>query len=109
MAALSLQTLGDTGAALTYSAASASDTASIGSGLNTFLHVKNTSAVPVDVLIVVPGNTFFGAANPDNEFSIPAGEDRHIPLRPEYDDGTGRATITFTPFADVDVAVVRMG
>lgn len=110
MAALSTQTLGDTGAALSFAAASASDTAEYGNGSNTFLYVKNANAGSVTVTLPVIGNTFFGTPNPDNVIVIPTATDRLIPLRRAYDDGNGngRATVTFSPNASVTVAVVRL-
>lgn len=109
MAALSTQTLGDSGAALTYDPVSSSDTAEIGNGHNTFLHVKNGGAGSVAVGLEVPGDTFFGVANPDNTVNVAAGEDRMIPLRKAYDDGLGRATVSFDTTTSVTVAVVRLG
>lgn len=108
MAALTTQVLGDTGAALTYAAVTASDTADVGNGRNTFLHVKNGGGASTTVTLLVPGTTFFGAATPDNEITIPAADERIIPLRKDYADDTNRATVTFNPTTSVTAAVVRL-
>lgn len=109
MAALATQYLADTGALPTFTAASTSDTAEIGNGHNTFIVYRNTNGAIRAMNVVVPGNTFFGLAQPDNTVSVPAttGE-KWIPLRKEYDDGTGRATITVADATGVTVAVVRL-
>lgn len=90
-------------------AATASDTAPIGSGHNTFAVYTNGTAGSLSVVALVPGNEFFGTAKADNTIAVPAGETRYIPLRKEYDDGTGRATLTTTTQdAAFTVAIVRM-
>lgn len=110
MAALTVQTLSDAGTTVTHALPGASDTANIGSGHNTFLVYKNTSATVLTVTVAVPGNTFFGVAEQDNVVTVPitTGE-KWIPLRKEYDDGTGNATITTSAqVAGMTVAVVRL-
>ena len=110
MAALTTQTITSAGATITYALAAASDTAEIGGGGDTFLHLKNTSAAPATYTIQVPGTTFFGATTPDNGITVPAGQERMVMLRKEYDDGTGRATVTTSPTGTgVTLAVVRVG
>jgi hypothetical protein len=99
----------DTGFAPSTVAATASDTAPIGNGHNTFLVYTNNHTAAQTVTVAVPGNTFFGAANPDNAISVPNGATRYIPLRKEYDDGTGNATITITAPTSIVVSVVRIG
>lgn len=112
MAALTTQNIVDAGTAPTLVAASASDTAEVGNGKDTFLVYKNTGGSASVVTIVAPGNTSYGQPNPDPAITVPitTGE-KWIPLRKEYDagDGTGRATITATNTASLTVAVVRMG
>jgi len=113
MAALTTQNIVDAGTAPSTATPSASDTAEVGNGKDTFLVYRNTGATPLIVTIVVPGNTTYGQANPDPQITVPitTGE-KWIPLRKEYDagDGTGRATITATgTAAGQTVAVVRMG
>lgn len=110
MAALATQVMTDNGFTPTYTDVAASDTAEIGNGHNTFLVYKNTSGSPLAAKVNVPGNEFFGVAKADNDITVPAttGE-KWVPLRKEYDDGTGRATLTHTsPVANQKVAVVRI-
>ena len=109
MAALTTQVITDNGFTPTYGAAAASDTADIGNGHNTFAVYKNASGSSVTVTAVVPGNTFFGTATADNVITVPATNgEKWIPLRKEYDDGTGRATITTSAQTSVTVAIVRI-
>lgn len=109
MAALTTQTISDAGTVITYALAGATDTAQVGNGLNTFLILKNGSAGSVTYTIAVPGNTFFGQAKQDNAIVVAAGVTKMVPLRKEYADETGRATITTTsPAASVEIAVVRI-
>jgi|SRR6476620_5148338 len=109
MAALAVQKLQDNGTAPTFSAVSASDTAPISNGRNTFAVYKNGSGASVTVTAVVPGNSFFGSPNPDNVITVPAGADKWIPLRQAYNDGTGKATLTTSSQASVTVAIVQVG
>ena len=109
MAALTLQHITDAGTKPTFGAASTSDTAQIGSGLNTFLVYKNGSASPVDITVVAPGNTEYGVAMPDKVVSVAASGEAWIPLRKDYDDATGLATITMADATSVTVALVRLG
>jgi hypothetical protein len=113
MAALTTQNIVNAGTAPTFGNSSASDTAEVGNGQNTFIVYKNTGGSPAVVTITVAGNTAYGQPNPDPAITVAAttGE-MWIPLRKEYDaaDGTGRATITATNSgATLQVAVVRMG
>lgn len=114
MAALTTQSLVAAGTAPTSVAAAASDTAEVGNGINTFARYRNTSATPSTVTVVVPGNTSYGAANPDPAFVLADGSvtptEFWIPLRKEYDasDGTGRCTITTSSQTGVTVAIVRV-
>jgi hypothetical protein len=109
MAALTTYNIVDAGTKPTFTAAAASDTAEIGSGRNTFAVYKNTSSTVCNVGITVPGSTSYGQATPDPTLSLPItiGE-LWIPLRKEYDDGTGRATLTTSAQdAGITVAIVR--
>lgn len=114
MAALTTFALVDAGTAPSLGAVSASDTAEVGNGKNTFYVVKNASGSPVTVTIVVPGNTTYGELAPDKVISVPAttGE-KWIPLRKEYADaavaGVGRCTITTSAQTSVTAAVVQVG
>lgn len=113
MAALTTFPLVDAGTKPTFVNSSASDTAEVGNGKNTFLVYKNTGGSAAVVTIVVPGNNTYGQANPDPAITVAltTGEN-WIPLRKEYDagDGSGRATITATNSgATLQVAVVQVG
>lgn len=110
MAALTTQTLSDAGTNVTFTVATASDTAEVGNGGNTFAICRNTTGSAVTFTFNVPGNTFWGAATQDNAVSVPATTGvRYVPLRKAYDDGTGRATITTSSqAAGIDIAIVRM-
>jgi hypothetical protein len=115
MAALTTQNIVDAGTPPNTGNSSASDTAAIGNGHNTFLYYKNTGGSAAVVTITVPGNTSYGEAAPDKVVTVPATNgERWIPLRKEYSDpsgaGVGRCTITATNSgATLQVAVVRMG
>lgn len=114
MAALATQSLVDAGTAPTTGALTASDTATVGNGHNTFLYVDNGSAGSVNVTIVVPGNTSYGQPAPDPVIAVAAGAKKWIPLRKEYADptvaGVGRCTVT-TSAQDplLKAAVVKVG
>lgn len=116
MAALTTKVLSDDGSAPTLATPSASDTAQVGNGLNTFLLVKNSHATAVTtVTITPPGKTSYGVNLPPKVVTVPGASERWIPLRRDYADETGRATIA-TSIAgpgvlatDVKVAVVRVG
>lgn len=109
MAALTVQVMTDNGFTPTYSTPTASDTAPLGNGHNTFAVYRNTSGTSVTVTAVIPGNTFFGLAAPDNAITVPltTGE-KWIPLRKDYDDGTGNATLTTSAQSGVTVAIVQV-
>jgi hypothetical protein len=87
--------------------ATTSDTAEVGSGRNTFVVYKNTGTQKT-VTVTVPGNTIYGKPMPPQALTLAAttGE-LWIPMRKEYDSGTGRATITLDSATAVTVAVVR--
>lgn len=110
MAALSVQNITDAGTKPTFATATASDTAPIGSGHNTFVVYRNSGS-QTTITVVVPGNTSYGAANPDPAYTLAAttGE-LWIPLRKAYDPGDNgsRATLTQSAPTGVTVAVVRM-
>ncbi|WP_305781496.1 hypothetical protein [Nocardia nova] len=109
MAALPTQTLAVAGTAPTFGATSASDTAEIGNGSNTFAVYRNSTGSPIVVTAVQPGNDDYGTAKADPTFSVAAsGGERWIPLRKSLDDGTGRATLTGGGDVGLTVAVVRV-
>lgn len=109
MANLAVQTLSAAGTNVTFAASAASDTAHVGNGRNTVLILHNGTGGSVTWTIQVPGNTFLGAPTDDNAVIVPAGEYRYVLLVKDYADDTSRATITVTPAANVEVAVVRLG
>lgn len=93
----------------------ASDTAAIGTGSNSFLVYKNTDATNTrTVTIAVPGNTSYGQVNPPAVYTLATTSGEvWIPLRKAYDQGTsspGNALITVTGTGfptGVTVALVR--
>lgn len=121
MAALTTQNVVAAGTAPTLDgAASVSDTAEVGNGHNIVAIYTNGDASSHVVKVVVPGNTSYGQANPDPEYTVADGDSVWIPLRKEYADpenaGVGRCTIEVyaadgtTPDAtSVDVAIVKVG
>jgi hypothetical protein len=110
MAALTTQNILDAGTKPTFATATASDTAEIGSGHNTFAVYKNTGSATA-IVVVAPGTTDYGQPYPDPSITLPATTGEiWIPLRKSYDpgDGSGRATLTQATPTGVTVAVVRM-
>ena len=114
MAALSPQTIASSGTTVTFAAASASDTAPVGSGSNTFLVYKNASGANAKtVTITPPGTTDYGVNLPPLVVTIPVSSEKWIPLRREYRaiDGGGLATAAVGGTGgatDVTVACVRI-
>lgn len=114
MAALTTQNIVNAGTAPTFGAASTSDTAEVGNGVNTYVHYKNTDASTEAITVVVPGTNSYGQANPDVTLTIGANTgELLIPLRKEFEDaavaGVGRCTITMASATGITVAVVRLG
>ena len=114
MAALTTQDIVAAGTKPTFAAASTSDTAEVGNGVNTFAVYKNTDASTEAITVVVPNNTTYGQPNPDVTLTIGASTgELWIPLRKEYEDsavaGVGRCTITMASATGITVAIVRMG
>lgn len=107
MSALTTKVLSDDGSAPTFVEPGVSDTAQVGSGLNTFLIVKAASAAAT-VEITPPGKTSYGVALPKKTVAVAADGEAWLPLRREYADETGRATVKVTG-AGATVAVVRVG
>jgi len=107
MALLSAQTPVITGAAMTYSTPSSSDTANPGN--NVYLHVK-TGGTGTTVTIVVPG-TEYGQNRPDVSVVIGTSTDRIIgPLVPDLaDPSTGFVTINYSSTTTVTAALLAMG
>jgi hypothetical protein len=99
-----------TGAAPTFTAATASDT--MAPGNNVFAVYRNASASTVTVTVVTPGNDPFGTAYTDKAYSLADGSttptERWIPLIKEMQDpSTGLVTITCDPITNVTLAVVE--
>lgn len=114
MAALPTQNIVNAGTAPTFGAAAASDTAAVGTGSNTFVVYRNTDSNAKVVTVVVPGNTEYGAANPDPAINLAANTGEvWIPLRKIYaDEATARVTLNLTGTGGatgVTVAVVKLG
>jgi hypothetical protein len=122
MANLTTQNIVAAGTKPTYStpaASAAGDTAEVGNGGNTFLHVINSGATTRTVTLLMDHLTLAtGDVHPDKEFTLADGSSTPtevwIPLRKEYasadDYGVGRCGFTVgADSTDVKVAVVRMG
>lgn len=111
MAALSVQALVNAGTAPTFSAPTVSDTAPYGTGTNTFAVYKNTDTASHTVTIAVPGTNSYGRANPSATYVVAATTGQAwIPLRRDYDDGSGAgtATLTLDAITGMTAAVVRV-
>lgn len=107
MAALTTQNIVYAGTAPTFGAAAASDTAEVGKGK--FIVYKNTNASTRTISINVPSNrTPYTQVDDDVEYTLGATNgELWIPLHSDYDEGSGRTTISVTPaVTDVTVAVV---
>lgn len=91
--------------------AEVSNTAEFGTGHNTVLLLENTNAATRTVDIVVAGETDYGMAYPDRQYTLAATTGRlMIPLRRRYADPNvpGRVTFTVSAFADVKACVLRV-
>lgn len=108
MAVLTVSPVVDAGTAPAFVAASGADTAPIGTGHNTFLHYKNASASSVTVTVNGQGTTDYGVAEPNNVITVAAAGEALIPLRKDYDNGTGYAAVGVAPVTSVTVAVVQV-
>lgn len=109
MAALPVRTLVDAGTRPTLVAASVSDTAQIGNGVNNFAVYLNGSGASVTLTVTGQGTTDYGKDLPDNVITVAAGAEVWIPLRKDYSDGTGNAVITLSAATSVTAAVVKVG
>lgn len=109
MAVMAVQKIVDAGTAPTLSAVTANDTAVVGSGVNTFLHVKNANAGTVTVTITDYLTADNGDQMGDHVVDILTGAEAFIPLRRSYDkgDGTG-AQIAYSPTSSVTAALVQV-
>lgn len=109
MAVMAVQKIVDAGTAPTLSAVTANDTAVIGSGSNSFLHVKNGSGASVNVTITDYLTADNGDQMAPHVVAVAAGADAYIPLRRSYDkgDGTG-AQIAYSAITTVTSALVQV-
>ena len=112
MANLAIKTPNDNGAYPTLDAlADTSNTAPYGNGRDTLLLLENSNAATRTVDIVVAGTTEYGAALPDQQYTLAANTGRlMIPLRKAYADPNvpGRVTFTVSAVDGVSAAVVRV-
>lgn len=111
MAALTVKHLLDAGTVPASQNTTASDTADYGDGHNAFLVYSNTSGGTVTVTITPTLVLSNGTLYPAKTWSIATGTSVWIPLRREYDDGTGANTATVTtasPGATLQVTLVHV-
>lgn len=108
MSALSAQLVVDAGTPPTFAAASVADTAPIGNGHNTYAHYKNGSGSTVTLTVSAQGLEAYGVAKPNNVITIAAGAEARVPLRKDYDDGTGTAHLGLSSATTVTVAIVQV-
>lgn len=119
MAVLATQFTVNAGTPPTLGAAALSDTAEVGSGINTFVQYRNTDSNAKTVTITPPGTTDYGSALPAVTFTLAAGNvtatERWIPLRRAYQNdavaGVGRTTLVVSGtggVTGVTVAVVQV-
>jgi hypothetical protein len=94
------------GVALTFTAATASDTLPGGQGVK--IIVNNANAGSCAVLLTTPETVEGTLAVADRTVTVPTTQIWEIPVPSRYNDPTtGLATITFTPFTSVTYAVSR--
>lgn len=108
MALLNIQQVAITGTTPSYGAVASTDT--IVPDDRAFLIVKNASATPAPVVIVVPGTTY-GQNNPDVTVTVPitTGERWIGPMvQALADPTTGLISVTHTQTASVTCALVRV-
>ena len=98
------QTIDISGAAPTFAAPSASDTAPVGSTLI----VKNGSVSSITVTLVTPGTLATGDAYPDKAYTVAAGAEAWIPVLMAYrpSSSASGAPVTFSATASVTAAAV---
>lgn len=108
MALLTVQQIGISGLAPTYSAVAASDTIPVGDD-RVFLHVKNASGTTDTVTITDPGTTPAGSAATNPTVSVPITTgDRMIALPLALAaPATGLVTVSHSQTTSVTCAAVR--
>lgn len=75
-----------------------------------FFMVKNGSGSPINVTVVVPGNTKYGLANPDPSIAVAAGATTLIgPLPVDLGDPTtGLVTVICSSVTTVTIGAVQV-
>lgn len=101
---MNTQTVKISGAAPSFSAPLASDTAA----LDATLIVKNGSAAAITVTLATVGNLPTGDAYPDKVYTVAAGAEAWIPVLRVYNNGSGGADVAFSSVTSVTAAVVRL-
>lgn len=97
MAALTVKHVLDAGTLPASQNSSASDTADLGTGHSNFLVYQNTGGSAVSVVITPTQVLSNGTLYPAKTWTVAATTGvAWIPLRKEYDDGTGNNTVTVT-------------
>jgi hypothetical protein len=115
MAAMTIQSLAEAGATITYSAVSSSDTIADDGTQRTFLHVKNGGGSSINVTITaqqtsrsVPG---MGAMTKSNQVvAVGAGAEKMIgPFPPDaYKDSSGLVNVAYSATTSVTAAAVKV-
>ena len=91
------------GTAPTFTAPAATETVETGA----LLIVKNGSASSINVTFDTPGTLPTGDAYPDKVYAVPAGQERWIPVLPDYRQASGLANVAFSATASVTVAAIN--
>lgn len=107
MAQMAVQKIVDAGTAPTFNPVTANDTAVIGSGHDSFVHVKNAGTGACTVTITDFYLNDDGDTTQPHVVTVANGAEALIPLRKSYDkgDGTG-AQIAYSPITSVTSALV---
>lgn len=116
MATLTVQLVVDAGTKPTYTVANATDYAPIGSGTNTFLHVKNgDGANAKTVTLTPPGLSTYGETFKPHVVTIAANGEGWIPLRRAFQDdataGLGNCAVAYAGtggLGSVTAAVIQV-
>ena len=112
MAALTVKHILDAGTSPATQNSTASDTADLGDGHNTWLEYTNTGGSDVTITITPVVTLSNGSLYPAKSWTVPATTGKiRIPLRKEYDNGEGANQVTVTAGsgygANLQVALVR--
>jgi hypothetical protein len=110
-----LQSISTAGTPPTFNTVTATDTLPAQVGVT--LIVRNTSAAPITVTLITPGNLGTGDAYPDHAVTCGAGTgtgnevptEVWLPITPEYvDPSTGLVTVTYSAQTSVKSALVQL-